>query len=151
MTYQFNPHAHVKIWLSKDKDSFLNLENILRLLTVRDNNPNDTIHFVYDSLLLSEQAQRELAYFCKKCNLHPVDVRSDVFPVCKTENEKKLIELYENEILHIHEGGTWQQPVTFYVGFLLFMNAERIRILIPILTPARCLNSSPLKNHCYFI
>jgi glucosyltransferase Lgt1/2/3 len=51
MAYSFAPHRHVKIWLSKDSDIFLNLENQIRLVKMRDINPKDTINFIYDSRL----------------------------------------------------------------------------------------------------
>ena len=90
MPYTYNPHKHVKIWLSKNKDSFLNLENQLRLIKMREMNPKDEIHFVYDSQLLSEAAQKELVVFCKKHKIHNQDLRDKLFPKCTTEEERRL-------------------------------------------------------------
>ena len=43
MPYELNPHRHVKIWLSKKPDIFLNQENQLRLVRIRAQNPDDVI------------------------------------------------------------------------------------------------------------
>ena len=104
-TYQFNQHRHVKIWLSKDRDSFLNLENRVRLAKMRKINPDDEINFVYDSQLLSPQALEELSSFCIRYRITPKDVRTDVFPHCQTAEETQLISIYNDEISHLQEGG----------------------------------------------
>ncbi|KTD45915.1 putative glucosyltransferase Lgt1 [Legionella rubrilucens] len=120
MAYQFNPHRHVKIWLSKDKDTFLNLENRVRLVRMRDINPNDEIHFVYDSQLLSSKALKELESFCSRYNIIAHDVRNEVIPHCETQEEKNLITIYNDEMSHLKKGGNpavgsdilrWLKPV----------------------------------------
>lgn len=119
MSYDFNPHCHVKIWLSED-GNFLNLENRSRLIEMRDINPKDIIYFIYDSRLLSEKALKELESFCTRYNIISKDVQKDVIPDCHTEEEKKLIEIYNDEISHLNEGGNlavgsdilrWVKPV----------------------------------------
>ncbi|MBA2650524.1 MAG: hypothetical protein H0U75_13210 [Legionella sp.] len=104
MTYYFNPHHHVKIWLSKDKDIFLNLENQVRLVKMRDINPEDEIHFIYDGALLSKTALIELQAFCGKYRITPQNVRS-LMPHCKTVEEQNLCSLYAQEVSHLNEGG----------------------------------------------
>lgn len=120
MAYSFNPHRHVKIWLSKDKDIFLNLENRIRLVRMRDINPADEIYLVYDSSLLSSKALEELESFCAKYKITAKDVHKDVIPHCRSEEEKKLIKIYEDEISHLEDGGNlavgsdvlrWLRPV----------------------------------------
>ncbi|MBN9230775.1 MAG: hypothetical protein BGO90_07795 [Legionella sp. 40-6] len=120
MTYNFNPHRHVKIWLSKDKDSFLNLENRVRLVKMRDDNPEDEITFIYDSSLLSARAQLELQTFCKQYGIIAKDVRTEIIPFCATDNQQTLIALYEDEIGNLDTGGNlaaasdilrWLKPV----------------------------------------
>ncbi len=120
MTYNFNPHRHVKIWLSKDKDTFLNLENRIRLVTMRDINPRDDIYFIYDSQLLSENALKEMKSFCTKYKIIAKDVRKDVIPSSHSKEEKNLVAIYEDEISHLEEGGNlavgsdilrWLKPV----------------------------------------
>lgn len=66
MTYSYNPHRHTKIWLSDDRNSFLNLENQLRLVAMRETNPTDNIYFIFDGSLLSENAQEEMIKACSK-------------------------------------------------------------------------------------
>lgn len=120
MTYNFNPHRHVKIWLSKDKDSFLNLENRVRLVKMRDDNPEDEITFIYDSSLLSARAELELQTFCKQYGIIAKDVRTEIIPFCATDNQQTLIALYEDEIGNLDTGGNlaaasdilrWLKPV----------------------------------------
>lgn len=120
MPYLFNPHRHVKIWLSKDKDTFLNLENQMRLAKMREINPRDEIFFIYDSKLLSPSALSELESFCTRYNITPKDVQKDVIPQCQSEEERNLIEIYNDEVSHLSEGGNlasgsdilrWLKPV----------------------------------------
>lgn len=105
MAYTFNPHRHVKIWLSKDPDTFLNMENQLRLVKMRGINPKDEITLVYESSLLSANALAELHAFCAKHNITPKDVTKDLLPHCKTDLERALAEKYRDEITHLSEGG----------------------------------------------
>ncbi|STX41863.1 putative glucosyltransferase Lgt1 [Legionella donaldsonii] len=120
MFYTYNPHRHVKIWLSKNPDSFLNLENQLRLIRMRSINPTDEINFVYDSSLLSAEAIEELDKFCLQYNIAAKDVQKDLLPQCKTVEENNLIKAYKDEIAHLDEGGNlavacdilrWLRPV----------------------------------------
>ena len=120
VTYNFNPHRHVKIWLSKDKDIFLNLENRVRLVKMRVINPNDEINLIYDSNLLSVNALKELDIFCTKYNIVAKDIQKDIIPRCETIEEKNLIEIYNDELLHLETGGNlivgssvlrWLKPV----------------------------------------
>ncbi len=53
MSYTFNPHHHVKIWLSKKPDSFLNFENQKRLIIVHSN-LSEMVCFVQKRLALSK-------------------------------------------------------------------------------------------------
>lgn len=119
--YVFNPHRHVKIWLSKNKDQFLNQENQLRLVKMRADNPEDEINLVYSGQLLSEQARQDLEFFCKKHKINPVCIEEDVIPKCKNNvNEQKLVKLYQDEINSLANGGNlaaasdilrWLSPV----------------------------------------
>lgn len=102
--YPFNPHRHVKVWLSKDKDIFLNLENQLRLVRMRQLNPADEISFLYESRLLSDEAQGELRIFCTKNNITAKDIHSDIIPFCETQHERNLLTIYEDEITNFHQG-----------------------------------------------
>ena len=103
--YQFNPHRHVKIWLSQNPSVFLNMTNQLRLIRMRLMNPLDDIHLVYDSRLLNDVAISELNQFCEKHHIIPVDVVSEVIPGCVTPLEIRILELYHEEILNLGEGG----------------------------------------------
>lgn len=145
--FAFNPHHHVKIWLSKNQDSFLNPLNQLRLVRMRVKNPDDTIHFVYDSRLLSKKALTNLNTFCKKHDFKPIDVYTQITPACQTIEEKKLITLYEDEILHLNEGGNlaaasdilrFLSPVYSlgtYSDFDVEINTAKLPASIPVKEP----------------
>ena len=120
ITYSFNPHRHVKIWLSKDKDVFLPLENQLRLVKMRQLNPDDEISFLYESRLLSGNALAELRTFCTKHTIIAKDIPSDIIPFCETQHEQNLLTLYEDEIAAFHQG----------VG--LAVPSDILRILKPV-------------------
>lgn len=101
--YTYNPHRHVKIWLSKDPSSFLNQLNQLRLVRMRGKNPHDTIHFAYDSLLLFPHAIEELNQFCILHNIIPFNI-SDIQREELNDVEQKLMRYYDAEI-NFNQGG----------------------------------------------
>jgi len=119
--YNYNPHRHVKIWLSKKENVFLNIENQMRLIKIAKKNATDKIYFIYDSKLLTETAITQLEAFCKKRgNIIPKDVTKDIIPACQTTEEKNLLTIYEDEITHLDKGGNlavcsdilrWLEPV----------------------------------------
>ncbi|WED41937.1 glycosyltransferase family 88 protein [Legionella cardiaca] len=142
MPYNFNPHRHVKIWLSKDSNSFLNIENQLRLIRMRDINPTDEINFIYDSNLLTPKALEELKSFCEKYKINARDVQ-EIIPECNTEEEKHLIEVYQNEVSHLHEGGNlavlsdvlrWLSPIYKLGTYTDFDVSVDTRALPPTIT-----------------
>jgi hypothetical protein len=103
--YQFNPHAHVKIWLSNHPDSFMNLENKLRLIKMRGTNPTDQITLAFDGQLLTLNSKRNLIDFCERYSIISLDVRDHLLLHHLTLNEKKLLKLYEDEVSHLNHGG----------------------------------------------
>lgn len=104
MPYLFNPHKHVKIWFSLDRDSFLNNLNKARFIEMRKTNPADEIHFIYDSRLLSDEAQKKLRQFCIQHEILPHDFLIDVIPKCETPEELELVREYEKNRLKISQG-----------------------------------------------
>lgn len=119
MPYYSNPHLHVKIWLTNNRDVFMNFENQKRLIEMREKNPKDTIHLVYDSSLLSPKALQEMKDFCKENNIIGVDIEDHKEKLI-TDNEKKLFAHYKDEVMHLSDGGNlavasdilrWLRPV----------------------------------------
>lgn len=147
MPYQYNPHRHVKIWFSKDKDSFLNIENQLRLIKMREINPEDEIHFIYDHRLLTPAALDKLNLFCQKYRLIPKDMEQDIIPACHTQEELNLISIYQEEITHLQDGGNlavasditrWLQPVYTlgtYADFDVFVDTRQAPLIVLIEKP----------------
>ncbi len=159
MPYLFNPHRHVKIWLSKDKDTFLNLENQMRLAKMREINPRDEIFFIYDSKLLSPSALSELESFCTRYNITPKDVQKDVIPQCQSKEERNLIEIYNDEVSHLSEGGNlasgsdilrWLKPVYVlgtYTDFDVHVDTRKLPETINVEKPLLLsLGSHPLDK-----
>lgn len=117
--YTYNPHKHTKIWLSNNPELFLNLENQVRLLEMREKNSNDEINLVYDATLLTQAAITRLKSFCKENRITPIDV--DSFNTLElSEKERTLFKFYKDEIYNCKEGGNlavasdilrWLSPV----------------------------------------
>jgi glucosyltransferase Lgt1/2/3 len=104
MPYSFNPHTHVKVWLSNNREVFMNFENQTRLIEMREQNPQEPIHLIYDSSLLDDKANQELTEFCKENDLTPVD--ADKFPCeLQSDTERELFKFYKDEVNHLKEGG----------------------------------------------
>lgn len=95
--FEFNPNRHVKIWLSKNPESFLNTVNQLRLIKMRVDNPSDEITFVFDSQLLNDNAMKDLHKFCSVHNFIPLDVR-EINRRDLPRIERKLFRIYDREI-----------------------------------------------------
>ena len=151
MTYEFNPHQHVKIWLSKDRDVFLNQENQLRLVKMRAMNPNDVIHLVYAEELLSSVALAALNRFCEQHHIDPVSIEKRIVPHCLDEDELQLIALYQQEIRAIHgEGGSlaaasdilrWLKPVYslgVYSDLDVIPNTKGLDLTVRVEAPMLC-------------
>ncbi len=104
MNYKYDPHSHVKIWLSKNPNVFMNFENQMRLIDMRERNPHDRIHLIYDSALLHTKAQDALQRFCEENNITPIDADEFKHALC-SEREKTLYRFYKDEITHLNAGG----------------------------------------------
>ncbi|WP_050805599.1 glycosyltransferase family 88 protein [Legionella drancourtii] len=118
-TYTYNPHSHAKIWLSNNPDVFMNLENQVRLVKMREKNPKDEICLIYDSTKLNSKAINELNAFCNEHKLSSLDANS-FHNLDLTPNERILFNFYQDEINHLNEGGNlavasdilrWLHPV----------------------------------------
>ena len=65
---------------------------------MREKNPQDKIHLVYDSSLLSMQARADLEEFCDENNISPVD--ADKFKEqLQTDAERTLYDFYKMKLL----------------------------------------------------
>ncbi|MGC1181368.1 glycosyltransferase family 88 protein, partial [Legionella sp.] len=103
-SYTYNPHRHTKIWLSKKPNLFMNLENQVRLLEMREKNPNDEINLVYDSTLLTREATEELETFCDENRILSVDAA--LFAnLTLTKKEYTLLNFYKDEMRNLNKGG----------------------------------------------
>ncbi|WP_028389212.1 glycosyltransferase family 88 protein [Legionella fairfieldensis] len=147
MAYNYNPHKHVKVWLSKDSNSFMPLKNQLRLVEMRAINLTDKIFLIYDGTLLSPKALEDLTVFCADQNIVAKDVQTCIFPLCTTSEEIKLIHLYRNEIYHLDKGGNlavasdilrWLHPVYTlgtYTDLDVYVNTSELPSIINVSKP----------------
>ncbi|HBB52708.1 MAG TPA: hypothetical protein DCZ80_02235 [Legionellales bacterium] len=119
--YPFNPHRHVKIWLSSKPNVFLNPLNQLRLVRLRAMNPADKITFFYDANLLTPEAIQELNAFCTKHSIQALDVQHAVFPLCRHPLDRRLIAAYQDEVDNLERGGN------------LASASDKLRLLAPVI------------------
>lgn len=102
----YDPHRHVKIWISSKPNEFLNLENQIRLIQMREKNPHDHIHFIYAGSLLNKTALKDQDIFCQEYNIIPIDADSkNIQQHLQNQTERKLYEYYKDEILNLNKGG----------------------------------------------
>jgi glucosyltransferase Lgt1/2/3 len=104
MPYQYKPHSHVKVWLTNNPQVFMNFENQTRLIGMREQNPKDPIHLIYDSSLLNSDALTELKKFCTENDIIPVDADHFKENLC-SDKERQLLAFYQDEVTHLNEGG----------------------------------------------
>lgn len=121
--YEYNPHAQVKIWLSGTPSQFMPEYNRARLKKASEDNPDLKLHLVYDSQLLNDKEKLRIRDFCYQNHIQPFDIRQVIQNQDKyqlTEEERKLINLYEEEINNLGNGGNlaaasdllrWVSPV----------------------------------------
>ncbi|MGE3318064.1 MAG: glycosyltransferase family 88 protein [Candidatus Berkiella sp.] len=106
--WQVDLSKHFKIWFSDNKNSFLGVEDQLRLVKTRADNPDAKLSFVYSEGCLSQKALGDLKKFCEKQRVTPINFDSEVLPLLSDENDKKLYELALLEIKNClaDEGGS---------------------------------------------
>ncbi|MCW8407564.1 hypothetical protein OQJ13_01070 [Legionella sp. PATHC035] len=144
--YQYNPKLHVKIWLSNNPNAFMNLENQIRLIEMREKNINDTIHLVYESSLLTQTSVNTLHEFCREHRIHLIDANT-IHSFLQTDNEKKLYQFYKDEICNLKMGGNlavasdilrWLSPIFkkgTYTDFDFPIDTTQLPQLIPTEMP----------------
>ncbi len=112
-----------KIWVSKNPDVFLDDENQDLFLKDLQKNPQATFSFVYSSSRLGKTAIDELKAFCAKHKIKPFDFDTDLPPLLKTEQDKKLYELAkkEFELACANEGGN------------LAASSDCDRVIVPVI------------------
>lgn len=119
MVFLFNPHRHVKIWLSGNEEVFMPLVNQLRLIHMRLKNPSAVISFIFDSTLLNHKAIEQCFRFCHQHRVQAYDAQSLIMR-CTSNEEIQLRKLYLDEIHHLDKGGN------------LGSASDKLRLLSPI-------------------
>lgn len=155
----YDPHRHVKIWISTNPNEFLNLENQVRLIEMREKNPFDVIHFIYSSYLLDTNAIRDMEIFCTEFNIIPLDADGMLIQSkLKSVQENLLYKYYQDEIMHLDNGGNpavasdilrWLSPIYklgTYTDFDVPINTSKLPAILNINTPL-IMNIGSLKIH----
>ncbi|MGE4350465.1 MAG: glycosyltransferase family 88 protein, partial [Candidatus Berkiella sp.] len=89
---------HYKIWFSADPKEFLSVENKMRLIRFRVENPHAEIYFVYSSKILSEQTCVELKEFFQPISITPIDFDQDIPVLLNHDYDKILYQIAQVEI-----------------------------------------------------
>lgn len=105
MSFFLNPHRHVKIWLSDNRDSFMPPVNWARLMLMRAMNPKDDISLIYDSRLLNVAALGRLKNLCKQYNIRAIDIIELIGQRRLRGYEPELLEVYRDNIENLKQGG----------------------------------------------
>lgn len=97
---------HYKIWFSSNPKEFLSVENRIRLIRFRLENPRAKISLVYSSKILSQEAQSELQVFFQKLSILSVDFDDEMPALLDHDYDKILYQIAQAEIAHaLAEGG----------------------------------------------
>lgn len=153
--YTFNANKAFFIWFSKDKETFLNIENQIRLINIRKENPALQITMIYSKVLLSDTAQANMSVFLFEYNIQAKDLEA----LCTEDadryspNEQLLITFAKTELQKwtTNEGGNSASasdilrtlsPILLDYGFYFQLSSslklEDKEKLIPINTPMVC-------------
>lgn len=95
--YVFDIFKYNKIWFSPNPHVFMGIENQLRFVRMRHNNPDATLFFIYSQACLSNDAKNALARFCELYSLSPVAFE-DLESLLVTEKDKTMYLLAKEEI-----------------------------------------------------
>lgn len=105
--FWLNTRKLYKIWFSKDPAVALGIENELRLIRLRQDNPKAVITLVYSSSCLNNDALENLKAFCEEHNIRLVDFDTQVKFLLKNKLDKQAYALAQKEIQKTltNEGG----------------------------------------------
>ena len=98
-SYIFDISKYFKIWFSPNRDVFLGIENQLRFVRMRHDNPNAQLHLIYSTTCLSTEATNALVHFCSQYSITPI-VFEDIECQLMNNMDKALYALAKEEILH---------------------------------------------------
>lgn len=96
----------VKVWFSKNPSKFLNDENQLRLVRLRDRAPDAEISFVYSEEMLDHSARGDLEAFCTEHSIKPVKIERVIEEIQQSGSplEKGLVRCYLAEKASFERG-----------------------------------------------
>lgn len=96
-----------KIWFSKNPAVALGIENELRLIRFRQDNPHATISLIYSSRCLNPAALLHLQQFCSTHRIQLLDFETEIKGLLTDISDKAIYALAKKEILKTikNEGG----------------------------------------------
>lgn len=96
--WQVDTTKHYKIWFSKNRSEFLDVENQERFIHTCQDNPHITFRFIYSSDCLDAAAIVQLKSFCDKYHIKAVDFDKEIPLLLQDEQDKTLYGLAKKEI-----------------------------------------------------
>lgn len=146
-TYAVETQKLFKIWCSPNPDEFLPKINQQRLEKLRANNPQANISLAYDSRLLNDKAKQALLVFSHRLNISLFDTATQVNLDLLSVRERKLMEIYLDEISHLNEGGNlaaasdiirlmpFMRPLGIYTDFDVEVNTSTLANIVFLKRP----------------
>lgn len=95
--YLYDISKFLKIWYSPNPDVFLGIENQLRYVRMRHDNPKASLFFIYCKTHLLKKARDDLKRFCDDYSISPVALE-DLECLLVTPKDKALYVLIKEEI-----------------------------------------------------
>ena len=101
--YLFNLTKYYKIWFSKYPDMYMGVENELRFIRMRINNPTAILSFIYSATCLNQQTIDALNKFCEKYNINAIQFEDLQSQMVEPE-DKALYSIATEEIARALDG-----------------------------------------------
>jgi hypothetical protein len=126
--YHVRTQENYKIWFSKDPEDFLPLENQLRFIRIRQNNPRAKLVFVYSANSLNPKALSKLKKFCEAHHILSFDFDNelDTKSAPLEGQDKTIYQIAQDEINHCRNR----------TGGSMAAASDCARLLIPIIEKA---------------
>jgi hypothetical protein len=121
-TYLFDLTRYYKIWFSSNPDQFLGIEDKLRFIRMREDNPREKLHFIFSRVYLTPKAHEDLNKFCTQYKINPIAFE-DLESRLLHDQDKELYKIAQLELINCISG----------TGGNLASASDCVRLLVPII------------------
>ena len=121
-SYLFDLTKYYKIWFSTMPNQFLGMEEQLRFIRMREDNPESVLHFIFSKACLSEIAIQKLNEFCAQYKIKPIAFE-DLEPALLHDQDKALYTLAQQEIVNCIAGKEGNMGAA----------SDCVRLLVPVI------------------